>query len=72
MHEAAVIRDSHPTSGSSGHRYGGMALAWCGWQQPRRLRSPLSHTVGRKPYWQGYLLVVGRVRGEEAVCPIGS
>jgi hypothetical protein len=20
------------TSGSSGHRYGGMAFAWCGWQ----------------------------------------
>jgi hypothetical protein len=35
-----------PTSGSSGLGFGGMALAWCGWQQPRRLRSPLSHTVG--------------------------
>ena len=35
------------TSGSSGLRYGGMALAWCGWQAPRRLRSPLSHTVRR-------------------------
>jgi hypothetical protein len=33
------------TSGSSGLRYGGMAIAWCGWQAPRRLRSPLSHTV---------------------------
>jgi len=32
------------TSGSSGHRYGGMALAEWGGQQPRRLRrAPQPH-----------------------------
>jgi len=28
------------------------------------------HAGGRKPCWKGYLLVVPRVRGEEATCPI--
>lgn len=35
-----------PTRGWRGHRFGGMALAGRGWQQPRHLRAPLRHTIG--------------------------
>ena len=45
---------ARPTSGSSGRRVGGMALAGARQQPPRRLRPPLSHTVGQKGMGQSW------------------